>query len=127
MHSANVVIAGQEFEICELRSRQNAAWRKELEVPFKELADQLEGAPVIELTDGASLAGLVRSVSGMLLGSIDQVIALLVAYEPRVSAVIDEAYDSELLDAFVEVLKLAYPFGGLLEKLKGFGSRIGQE
>ena len=108
--------------IRELRSRENAAWRRRLEEPFKELAGALEGAPGTDLTDLQSIAQLVRAVGGMLLQSIDTVKMLLIAYAPGLQANIDEAYDSEILDAFTEVLGLAYPFGGLIRKLRDLGS-----
>lgn len=126
MRSVRVTLDGQEYAINELRSRANAEWRKRLEEPFGELAGALESAPAADLTDGQALGGLVRSVSGMLLRSVETVKGLLVGYAPELEPVMGEAYDSEILDAFVEVLQLAYPFGGILERVRGIGSGIGQ-
>ena len=112
-----ITLDGKEYTITEKRSRENAEWRKELGGPFAQLVDLLEMGPDVELTDMASLANLVRSVSGLLLTSIDTVKELLASYAPQLP--LDEAYDSEIMDAFTEVLSLAYPFGSLLKKIRG--------
>ena len=118
--SVKVLLDGKEYTITEKRSRENAAWRKLLEGPFQELAGLLESAPGTSLTDGQSLADLVRSLSGMLLGSIETVTGLLAEYAPDLPLL--DAYDSEILDAFSAVLGLAYPFGSLLPRLRALGS-----
>lgn len=123
MRTVTVKIAKKEFTINEKRSRENAEWRKSLEVPFEGLAALLKGAPGTSLTDGESLSNLVKSVSGLLLGSIDKVIEFLIDYAPELEAVREEAYDSELLDAFTAVLGLAYPFGRVLDRITGIGSK----
>ena len=118
--SVKVFLDGKEYTITEKRSRDNAAWRVKLEGPFQDLAGLLESAPGTDLTDGQSLAGLVRSVSGMLLGSIEIVTGLLAEYDPDLPLI--DAYDSEILEAFGAVLGLAYPFGALLPRLRALGS-----
>lgn len=126
MRTAKVTLNGQEHTIEECRSRDNRKWREKLEVHFSELAQMLEGVPDADITDGQALAGLVRSVSSKLLRSVDIITDLLVEYAPDLKPVIDEAYDSEILDAFTAVLGLAYPFGSLLSKLKELGSQLPQ-
>lgn len=120
--TVTVILDGNEYTITEKRSRDNAAWRKLLEEPFQDLAGLLESAPGADLTDGQSLATLVRSVSGMLLGSIDTVTGLLAEYAPDLP--LADAYDSEILEAFTGVLGLAYPFGSILGKLRAIGSQV---
>ena len=122
--TVTVTLDGNEYTITEKRSRDNAAWRGKLEVPFQDLAGLLESAPGADLTDGQSLAALVRSVSGMLLGSIEIVTGLLADYAPDLP--LEDAYDSEILEAFTEVLGLAYPFGSLLAKVRTIGSKVSQ-
>ena len=117
--SVTVTLDGEAYTITEKPSRENAAWRKRLDGPFQELAGLLESAPGTDLTDGAALAGIVRSVSGMLLGSIETVRELTVAY---VGDDIPLDYDSDALDVFSAVLGLAYPFGSLLPRLRALGS-----
>jgi hypothetical protein len=118
-----ITLDGQEYVVEEKRSRENAQWRQKLEEPFKELAQQLERAPAVELTKVTEIAQLVRGVGGTLLQSMDIVVALLIEYAPGLREAVKEAYDSEILEAFGKVLGLAYPFGGLIERLKTLGSK----
>lgn len=121
--SATVTLGGQSYEIRALPIRQSKAWRAKLEGPFSELSNALEGAGSIELSSGGDIARLVRTLSGTLIGSIDTLLDLLFAYSPELAAdrdrIEDNAYDEEALDAFTEVLKLAYPFGQLLALVNG--------
>ncbi len=116
--SVKITLAEKEYTVSELKGRDNAKWRTSFEHFFSDLASLMEKAPEIELTNMASLAGLIRSGSSLLLHSIDKVKELLLEYAPNISDVIDEAYDSEVMAAFLEVLKLAYPFGTLLDKVR---------
>ena len=116
-----VTLDGQEYTITEKRSRENAEWRRELGGPFAQLVDLLEQGPDVELTDMQSLANVVRSVSGLLLTSIDTVKELLASYAPELP--LDDAYDSEIMAAFTEVLGLAFPFGALATKIRGLSGQ----
>lgn len=111
MKTATIEIDGDEYTVQELRSRDNAAWREKLQVHFDEIADVLEA----ELADGRVLADVVRSVSGKLVQSVDIVRKLVADYAPDLP--LDEAYDSEVIEAFTAVLGLAYPFGAAVERL----------
>lgn len=111
MKTATIEIDGDEYTVQELRSRDNAAWREKLQVHFDEIADVLEA----ELADGRVLADVVRSVSGKLVQSVDIVRKLVADYAPDLP--LDEAYDSEVIEAFAVVLGLAYPFGAAVERL----------
>jgi len=117
MRTAKVVLGGQDYTINEKRSRENAAWRKKLEKPFSELAEMLKEIPDVKLTDGEGLSKIVQFVSSLLLRSVDMIVDLLVDYSPELDGVREEAYDSELLDAFGTVLGFAYPFGGIFNKI----------
>jgi len=115
--TATIILADTEYLVTELKSRQNRAWRGQLEGHFQELATVLESAPDTELNDTQAVANLVRTVSGKLLHSVDLITELVVAYDPQLETAIDDAYDSEILDAFVAILGLAYPFGSTIQRL----------
>jgi len=110
-----------------LRSRANAAWRKSLREPFDELTKTLEGAPDVSLTDGAGIAGLLQSAVGLVAGSVDTIVKLLLEYAPQLEEVSKDAYDSELMEAFGAVLGLAYPFGNVIAKIRSTVSGPKQE
>ncbi len=120
MKTIDIQLGGQTYTVEERKARHNAAWRQKLSEPFGELAGLLEEAGELELTP-ANIAQLLRTVGDALLHSIDTVRDLLFDYSPTLSAdrkrIEAEAYDSEILEAFTGVLKLAYPFGSLIGKV----------
>jgi len=126
MRSIVVQLGGVAYTIEELPTRKNAEWRKKLDAPFSELANLLENGPDADITNLQDLAGLVRSLSGMFIGSMDTLIDLLFDYSPPLKKarkkIENSIYDSEILEAFTKVLGLAYPFGGLVGKLGGLMS-----
>ncbi len=123
MRTVVIRLDGKDYTVEELRSRENRAWRERLGVHFEELTAAVEGASGVEL-EGKALGELVRSVGGKLLGSVELVRELVVAYDDHLEPFLDDAFDSEVMEAFVGVLGLAYPFGGVLEKVRGIGGGL---
>jgi len=121
--SVTVTLGGRSYEIAALPIRESAAWRRRLAGPFAELTAALQGASGIELTRLGDLAGLVQTLSGTILGSVDLLLELLFAYAPALvldrERIETSAFDEEALVALVEVLKLAYPFGALTALVSG--------
>jgi hypothetical protein len=126
MKTVEVELDGRTFAVEELRSRANREWRGRLEGHFGDLAEALEGAGGLDVADGQALGGLVRTVMGKALGSVELITELVVAYAPQLAPVVDEAYDSEIVEAFVGVLGLAYPFGSVIGKLRALGDQLPQ-
>ena len=118
-----VTLGSVAYTIDALPIRASKAWREALAGPFGRLAQALEGAGDIELTNGHDIAALVGVLNHTLIGSIDVLQDMLFAYSPVLAAdrerIEAEAYDEEALAAFVEVLKLAYPFGAVLTLVTG--------
>lgn len=75
------------------------------------------GAGGVELTNLGSIADLMDKIGGLLAGSIDTVADMLFDFSPALAEdrerIEAEGYDDEIIAAFVEVLKLLYPFGQL--------------
>lgn len=126
MRTEKIVLAGVEYEVRELPARKNAGWREKLQAELKPLADMLTSGPLfksdvrdIQIVD---IAGIVKSVAGLLMQSADTIRTLVYAYAPEVAknseAIEEGAYDSEYLDAFVKVLGMAYPFGSYVQVIK---------
>lgn len=120
-----VTLGGETYTIVPLPIKQSHAWRDRLAVPFNQLTLALEGAADIEikLSSADDIVALVRSLAGTLIGSIDTVLDLLFAYSPVLAEdrerIENEAYDTEAIDAFIEVVKLAYPLGRLVSGIRG--------
>lgn len=121
--TVTVQLADREYTISALPIRRSKAWREQLAMPFAELTRILEGAGNIEINQFGDIAALVRTVSGTLLGAVDQMLHLMFEYSPELAAdreyIEENAYDEEALVAFTEVLKLAYPLGRLLAVVTG--------
>jgi hypothetical protein len=124
MRTVVVTLDGTDYEIQELRSKANRAWREHLEAHFAELSDALVSAPDTDITDGVALAEMVRSVSGKLLHSVDIVADLVRIYDENLP--IDDAYDSEILEAFTAILGLAYPFGAVIDRVREAVGQLNQ-
>ena len=113
-----VTLGETDYEIKPLPIRQSREWREKLNGPFAVLVNVLSNAESIELTDSKQLGRLVSTMSSTVLGSVDMMLDLLYDYSPELKAnretIEAQAYDDEVMAAFLEVLKLAYPFGKLV-------------
>lgn len=113
-----VSLGGKDYVVKQLPIRKAKAWRERLKQPFSTLSSALNSADKIELTNGSDLAGLINSLSDSVIDAPDMMFELLCLYCADIAAdrdvVSDNAYDDEVQTAFVEVLKLAYPFGKLM-------------
>lgn len=126
MKTAKITIDGHELVIKELRHRKNSVWRKKLTGPLQKVTTMLaKGADTeLDMTNIPGLIETLKSIGLTVLNSTDIICELLIEYAPEHQHVFEEAYDSELLEAFVEVLKLAYPFGQALTYLRQIGSNL---
>ena len=113
MKTITVPLGGKSYEVQALPIRKARAWRKKFAEPFNLIVGTLEALPGVEITKPEDLALLVRSLSEVLLGSVDTLVDMLFDFSPALAAdkdyILDHATDDEAVRAFVEVLKLAYP------------------
>lgn len=119
----NVKLGERDYTINTLPIGRSKIWRESLAQPFGELTNALQTASIVEINQFGDIAGLVRQLSGTLLGSVDKMLDLLFQYSDTLAqdrAYIEEnAFDDEALEAFTEVLKLAYPLGQLVGVVTG--------
>lgn len=120
MRHATLTLGGQEYTINELPTKRNEAWRKEVMAQLTGVADLIQGAPATTM-DASGIGGILRAVSETVVGSVSILTGLLFAYSPELAAdrerIEAECYDSELMDALVVVLGLAFPFGSVIGRL----------
>ena len=128
MRSTVLTLGSKEYTVNELASRKAAAWRQIMQDKLGNVAEMIASAPETDITSGSAISGLVRSIGSTVIGSTDTIIELLFLYSPELSSdrerINDECYDSELIAAFVEVVKLAYPFGQLANLVARLGSGV---
>lgn len=120
MKSETVTIGEKPYTIREAKRKANAKWRQRFQAEFVEIAALIEGLPKTDLTADA-IGGLLNQIVAKVGGSVDILAELVFAYSPELAAdretIEEEAYDSEIMAAFTAVLKLAYPFGSVIETL----------
>lgn len=125
MKTETVAIGDKQYTIKEAKRKANAKWRLLFQTQFTEVADLIEGLPSTELTPEA-IGGLLNQIVTKVGGSVDMLAELVFAYSPELAAdretIEEEAYDSEIMAAFTAVLKLAYPFGSVVETLSGLAA-----
>ncbi len=113
-----VELGGQPYTIQALPMKASRQWRESLGQPFAQLVDSLTQASTMQVDDLGNIGALVEVIKTVALGSVDLCVDALFAYSPELAAdrerIEAEAYDEEAINAFVEVLKLAYPFGAVL-------------
>lgn len=119
MRTATITLNGEEYTIEEKRRAENQAWRSKLEAHFDEVAGLLDE----QLDDAQGFQRILGVVSRSVIGSVDIVVNLVADYAPELP--LDEAYESEIIEAFWAVLGLAYPFGWetLVERIRGLAQR----
>lgn len=115
--SVKVLLGGKEFEVMELPSRANVAWRKKLQMAVTELVDKgmhLSGSDLGGENANATLSAVVDLIAE----APEIATGLMRQYAPGVDAcwveLEEQLYESELIDAFEQILKLAFPFGKLV-------------
>ena len=90
-------------------------------------AQEREQAQVAEAK--GFLVTLLARANNLVADVLDEALDLVVSYSPSLTAdrdyILSEVYDSQIVDALVEVLTLAYPFGGLITQLGKMGKLPG--
>jgi len=141
-----VHLGGREYTIHEKHMGVNAAWRKKLrESEVMRVFESLDGfiddllSMVKSVPEGGGLAdidlgkaiGVARIlpvVVNALAGSIDEIASLLFDYEPKLKSdrkwLDANAYDEEVVRAFMEMLQLLFPITALWGMVTG--SRVRQ-
>lgn len=123
MRKTTLVLGEQEYVVPELPRKQNAQWRAAFEAAFVDAASGLTGMADVDISGAEGLETAVRGLMGQINGAVDTAVSLLFQYADVLSddagRIEERAYDSEIVDAFVAVLGLAYPFGSLLTAVGG--------
>jgi hypothetical protein len=141
MSEVTITLGQKTYQIKQLPIRANREWRKRFDEPVNKLLAAFQDIGKVSSTEfkdgkelvqriGVLLLSRASEVAGVLLDSMDIVLDGLFAYAPALDADRDHiettATDDEAMRAFVEVLKLAYPFGRLMN-LAGQLGQTGKE
>jgi hypothetical protein len=137
MRSIVVTLGEKPYTVTQLPLRQNAAWQRKVAENAKPLLAAMPSllsalGPVIQQTGNGWLSALndqtmpalLDSGSGVLLGVIDAMpvmLDLLYEFDPALNLdkqhIEDEATEEEVIAAFVDIVKMSFPFGSRLGDL----------
>lgn len=138
--SVEITLGERVYEVRQLPVGLAKAWRVKFAQPIEQMVGALEFAGEAlraPLGSGAELGDVVGKFGSVLLsrvgkvalGSMDLLLEMIFAYAPEIRAdeayVLESAYDDQVASAFVEVLKLAYPFSAILQAARGGPGRAG--
>lgn len=116
MKTETVMLGEREFVLKELPLRKARAFRETLKTHFGAFISVFEDAPQTDITNTRSVAGLMRGLSDTLLNSVDLAADLLYEYDASIAAqkdyIEDHATSSEVVDAFLALIGLSFPFFG---------------
>lgn len=112
-----IKLGERAYEVRALPSLPADKWRDEFEGHFVGIVDMLSaalsGQDKIEIEGGQQIAALMSEVKGKLFGSMRTVRGMLLSFSPVLKAdeeyIGNTAFDVEIIDGLIEVLKLAYP------------------
>lgn len=138
MKQTTVTLAGKAYRIESLKFKQERAWRKKYDAPLGALIDAISKVRLMGEQEFEKPADLFREIGAALLSHANELLKAMLNspdllfdaicdYSPQVRAdrdyIEEHAYQDEIAAAFLEVLKIAYPFGSLLGIVKSLGSQ----
>lgn len=137
MKSISVDLAGRSYTIESLKFRAERAWRKKYDVPIANLIGAIANVKELSAKEFDKPGDLLKEVGMVLLSHANELMKALLDspdiifeaicdYSPVLAAdrefIEENAYQDEIAAVFIEVLKIAYPFGSLLGIAKSLGS-----
>lgn len=124
---STITLGGQEYKIDVQPARASREWRKRIKSELLSVLDQLQAVgslrfEKLEFGSMGELVGLARTIAETVADVPDTVVDLVFAYCPALAADRDSiesvATDDEFIAAFLEVLKLAFPFSSILSAVE---------
>ena len=114
--STTIKLGDEDAELHQRRTRESSAWRKSLEAPARDVIGRFTKIidwQSVDLANGEGVSALASAAIPLLTDSLDTIRELVAGYAPELTDRLDDAYDDEVIAAFVEVLRLAFPLTGL--------------
>jgi hypothetical protein len=140
--STKVNLAGRDYTIESLKFRAERAWRKKYDVPIANLIGAISNVRELSSKEFDTPSDLLKEVGMLLLSHANELMKALLDspdiifdaicdYSPALAAdrdfIEENSYQDEIAVVFVEVLKIAYPFGSLLGIAQSLGNIGSQE
>jgi hypothetical protein len=112
---------GQAYTIPIASVKRARAWRARLKEPLNQVLGAVNAVTTVQLETTADLTALAEQLLPILMDATDTLLDLILAYAPALDAqreaIEDTAVDEEVVDAFLVLLKAAFPLARLLDLL----------
>lgn len=128
MQTKPIQLGGKTYTLTAQPLRKSRKWRKKFAEPFGQVAELIQsfspngaGEEIerVSLTNTGNLSRVITSLKDLVIASPDTAFDLLLDYSAELRAdeeyLLEHATDDEVIAALAEVLKLAYPFGAILQ------------
>jgi hypothetical protein len=127
-NSTKVLLGGVEYEISALTIKYSRAWREtfgSMLNPIISALAQFGGIDIENPENWRDLSNLLATVKDSIIMAPDLCADATFSYSAELSkergAIEESATDAEILDAFMQVMALAYPFGKLIRTVNRAG------
>lgn len=127
MKTTTIQLGDMMFELGTLPYRQAKPWRKRLIDEIKPMFDRFAETQTAEFRQPSDLLALWPIIEMIAYDGIEAMLELMYAYDPALEAARNEieetATDSQIVDAFKELVALIDPFGviALIVRRSGLG------
>lgn len=121
----SLTLNDREYQIEALPIRKDREWREEMVKRLKPIIDTLPGLPDMDFTKPEDFLRLTELLQHILTDGLDDVVELLFLYSPTLRDdrewIEDNVSTRQVVNAFLEVIRLANPFDFKLfrEKFSG--------
>lgn len=129
MEPIEVELGGRLFEVVEPSINGGERWREMLSGPLDDIVEIVTSLDA-EIESIADAQALIPRVKTLLMGSIKMVADLVCAWDKEFESeseyIMEHATGSQVMEVFVVMIKVAFPFGealgGLMELSRGLPS-----
>lgn len=113
MRTAKLSLGGKEYEVPQLAIKPARAWRAKFRAFVGGITDAMASFSDVKLDSVEDLGKAIPAIMGVALDKLDEVTELVLAYSPELerdrTRIEQNATDEEMIVAFMEVARLAFP------------------
>lgn len=118
-NTVDLKLGHKSYLVRELAIRPNRAWREKAQ-PIMDFVNQAVSTLREDATDGEIVKTLTSKLINLLVDRIDEIIDLVFAYSEQLEAeretIETTATETQMLEAFIQIMGVAYPIGFLAKK-----------
>lgn len=126
--AVTVTLGGRDYSLARLELRQASAMRKMINQQVEPIMELVQRAPGIEIKDVEQVGKVLDGLRQVLFNSIEILFDLLCEYSAEISKdrewLLDHAYDEEVIEAALVMVKQLFPFGAAGTMLSGLAANM---